>query len=293
MPSADRYWPRIFAVDLAFIAAMIGGVDWYLTEMLPLEIHVGHSPWSMLAFSNLCVATSGAFSIIGALVWCYQARSRMRSRQRAVDGDLEAIPLARITPQPQDAPDVATEPLVLAWRALGPRGGFARVYVLSYLAFLILVPLVDLGLVVLSLRLGLNTVAIGIAGTIAAVLVIVAVLARMMQHRVPTKRVERLVATSDGLLWQRTGARDKEIPWRDARLVEIWRPDKSYSLDFPCGYSLYGRTNSITWHIPAPWHATPEGMTTNELKARQFRLLDLIMAKTHLAPRTFVKSLQS
>lgn len=293
MPATDRYWPAVLAAALILTATLIGGIQWYLTTMLPLEIYAGHSPWSMLAFSNLCAASSAAFSIVTAFVWCTSARARMRLRRRAISGDLEAIPLARITPQRDDVPDLTAGPLVVEWRSLGPSGGFGRVFILSYLALLILVPLVDAGLVALSLRLGLNSVAIGICSTLAMIGMYATVLARVMRHRVPTKRVERLVATSDGLLWQRTGARDKEILWYDARLFEVWRPDRSNNLNFPYGYTLCGRESTITWHIPSPRQAAPEGMTADELKTRQSLLLDFIPAKTHLAPRTFVKGLQS
>lgn len=292
MPATtERYWPAVLAAILILTAALVGGIVWYLTTMLPLEIAVGHSPWSMLAFSNLCAAISGAFTIAGGVTWCIGAHARTRLRQHAAAGDPEAIPLAHIASHPEDAPDVAAEPLVLAWRALGPRGGFARVFILSYLAFLILGSLGVIGLVVLSLRLGLDAVAIGIGGTVAVVLIFVAVVARVMWRLVPTKRVERLVATSDGLLWQRTGARDREIPWYDARLFEIWRPDGSYG-HHALGYILHGRKETIAWHIPSVREAAPEGMTASELEARQFLLLDVIVAKAHLAPRTFVTSLQ-
>lgn len=289
--TSERYWPAVLAAILILTAALAGGIVWYLTTMLPEEIHVGHSPWSMLAFNNLCAAVSVLFTITSGVTWCIRARSRMQRRQRSVAGDLEAIPLAHIASHPANVPGISAEPLILAWRALGPRGGIARVVILSYLAFLILGVGAVGGLIALSVHFGLDTIAIGFGGTFAVVFIFVAMLARVMRRLVPTRRVERLVATSSSLLWQRTGARDREIPWYDARLFEIWRPDGSYG-QHALGYILYGRKETIAWHIPGVREATPEGMTASELEMRQSLLFDDVVARTHLAPRTFVTSLQ-
>lgn len=178
-------------------------------------------------------------------------------------------------------------PLLLAWRKM--RTPHA---VLFSLALLVTLPATTLGALSLLLWIGIRNAVLVLGVPTALLLANIVVYAAFIRRRAPDKRLEWLVATHSGLVWQRTGRADVEIPWYDARLLEIWQERHRRGAEPLQGYTLYGRLTRIEWrNLPAAWIA-PEGMTYSELAHRQRQLLDLIAAKTGLMPRTFADDLK-
>lgn len=296
MPSKDRYWPVALAVIIIYTAAIVGGVVWFLVTTLPLDNALGISPWSELTCDNLYFAILMAIFVPSFFVWCFHARTRMRLRERALAGDLDAIPASRIVPHPEDAPDVAAGPLILAWRPLTSSAGMVLLFVLILIAMFVLIPLGALGLFLALKYFGVRSMQIALAATLslmaAGVVGGLLLLYKIARHKRASKLAVRLTASRDGLRWER-GAEAREIPWYEACLLEVWLGTGSRGGKRWAAYRLYGRNTWIEWsELPANLIMAEE-MGYDELVRRQHLLLDLIATKSRLTPRTFAKRLQA
>jgi hypothetical protein len=287
MPAADRRWRQALGLALCIALVCIALAGYYLFVVAPMNVERGGSPFAGLSWSDAWQPVFWIVVVLAIFSSALHARKRERLRQRAISGQPDAVPPSIIVPDPADALDVSAAPLPLAWRML--RTPHA---VLFSLALLVTLPAATLGSLFLLLWIGIRNAVLVLGVPIALLMVNLSVYALLMRRRAPHKRLERLVATHSGLVWQRTGRADVEMPWYDARLVEVWHERQGRHAEPLQGYTLYSRLARIEWRaLPAEWIA-PEGVTYSELAHRQRQLLDVIAAKTGLMPRTFADDLK-
>ncbi|MGZ6375514.1 MAG: hypothetical protein ACXWPI_12435, partial [Ktedonobacterales bacterium] len=225
-----------------------------------------------------------------------EARDRYNRRRAALQGDLDAIPVARITVHAENAPDVVESPLVLQWAA-----SKATRWVIAPLeVFLCVVcfalPLLEGGAFVYALRngnlasreLGLLSFLMPVAVLLACVVMFPLVGVILLIRDMPRDfgRPFGLSVGPEGILGVRSNGRRRFLRWEEMRLLEVTANSAHVSRTF----RLYGPSTSIEWSLfSAGATYVPNGISAAEMETRSRSLLDLINARTGLVPRTFDK----
>jgi hypothetical protein len=120
MPFFARFW-WLWLLPAALAAgsvALLPGSTLALDMRLSSDGHLSIGEYAPLALHRaamlLYVGRFGALAV--------GARRRKRLRLAARRGDIDAVPLARITSDPARAPNLSEGPLALMWRPTGSRG---------------------------------------------------------------------------------------------------------------------------------------------------------------------------
>lgn len=308
MPFFDRFWwlQTLAAILLLALGAFI--VVGYILYFYPLEEELGeaHAPTIALA---LVIAVVFVVLALIAAERSFRAQERRRRRQRALAGDLAAMPPSRITVDAAKAPDVTHEPLTVMWR---PRTS-SIVSNRIVLACVILVILIFLGFAVFVLihqpdpdpyvgGLGwlvplFFTVEFGLIGVVTL-------------QELPKALGTRtgVTATAAGVTWRTPWRRQRFVRWQDARLFEVIPTGK---LDLARAYILYSESDNgtrrfVRWQdygndleISLPGFPAlgkqdyvPDGISPDEMAGRTRAILDLVAARTGPTPRTLHRGLQ-
>jgi hypothetical protein len=296
MPTVDRYWwaETLFALVLA-AGAIVAAVLPVLT-VLPLKTFGEDISGNLLA-----VLATGLLLLLTALVLAFmsvRARYRARMRRSVFRGMQDAIPMSRLTVHPEAAPDVATEPLVLEW-IVSARTKLARGQLLVLHGLLLLATLV-LSEAYLALVLreehptGPSDVPriLTIAGMVL-VAVLTVVLLGIIGRALPTLfgRPFGITASDGGIMAKTMFGSNRRLRWEDMRLLEVATSRTPGGRQF----FLQGGRVTISWsNVEANSRDfRPHGMTAEEMTVRVQAMLDLINARTGLAPRTFTKTLRA
>lgn len=120
MPFKDRYWWLVRLGGIALSLSMAGIIGWILWQSPIIFPDLWGGEVGRLISNNILpMAFCGLFFLQGIAIVrsSTQARDRYNRRRAALQGDLDAIPVARIPLHPENAPDVAESPLVLRWTA--------------------------------------------------------------------------------------------------------------------------------------------------------------------------------
>src|SRR5215831_19442867 len=110
MPFLDRSWWLRIAGGLALIIAALALANAYSASTRTSR-SAAASSWPGAIFTMLPL-----LAIVVALWWGYgawRARQRAITRSRALAGDLDTMPFAAFSGDPAQAPDLASEPLVI------------------------------------------------------------------------------------------------------------------------------------------------------------------------------------
>jgi len=229
----------------------------------------------------------------------------------ALRGDVDAMPLAEIVPDPSSAPDVAQQPLELIWR-------MSRVSnVLNVLLLVVqsIAAVISLGVALVSLLapiflppqptleeqltgvlpqpLSAIEIALRIAGA-CVVVALVALTGYFAIHVVPLLfgRPFGISATPSGIDAHTELGSLVHMSWDEMRLLEVSAGDAQARRRF----NLYTQGKRIAWteyRTGFGAQYVPVGATASAIIFRQAALLGLIAARTGLAPRTLAKSLKS
>jgi hypothetical protein len=282
----------------------------YFLYSLPALDDAAISGWAFWGATVMLVALWGLVGLV-VVAEALTARKRFYLRLRAFRGDQEAMPRAAMRVVPERAPDLANEPVTLMWRAtrlgrlfwaaclclvcsvvgfsiwcgfllasfLPTFQGTPHVYALPLLSPAYMmegrVIVVALWLVLLGFSLGAF-----------AFIVVIA----------PGRLGKRygVVATTEGIFYrpQELG-RSWLLRWEEIRLVEVAEPGKGG----PQKVRVYGPLACVQWQMVNPFGldglgVAPDavgwdGVSERDLWTRHQALLNLIVARTHLLPRTF------
>ncbi len=309
VPLFDRFW---WLRRLAAIAAAIFGLLVFLRLVAP-----GNAQPSALASTSdlwLALALSVAPLIIAVPLWVSAgpARNRKLRRERALTGDPDAMPRARLPriesggqvgrvrrPQPRPPrrlPWAPAERLAVHWRA----GRFDRIYAgfltLSMLVGL-LASLAILGPFVRFLVTGDPRSELGLP-LAAIVLGIVLLLGSLyfLYWAIPALLGRRpgVEVTPDGISTRQLWGRRQAVRWEDARLLEVTAP-RRFGLKAPHRtFRLYSARSVAVWRDELRPLADyrleffePDRPYHFQLRERMDALLDHVAKRTGLVPRTF------
>jgi hypothetical protein len=95
------------------------------------------------------------------------------------------------------------------------------------------------------------------------------------------------VANSDGLWYYPRILKRRFFRWDEVRLLEVYLPKNEHYR----AYRLYGRDSIARWLELPPSKWVSLGMSKAEFEQRHQALLDLIVARTGLLPRTLDEKL--
>lgn len=311
MRDRDRFWWLVFFIGLVFCA---GGVaaPFVGVRSIPTDdpYMTSSDYWQLIALVGFVtlICLGGGLVFIGMAV---HARRQHRKRVAALRGDMDAMPLAEITPDPSLAPDVAQQPLELMWRT----SKASNVLNILLLGVQALAALISVGTALFSLLapiflppqptleeqltgvLPQPLSAIEIALRIAGACVVVALVAVIGYYAV--RIVPLLFGRSFGISVTPLGIDAHtelgslvHMNWGEMRLLEVNTGDTQARRRF----NVYGQGKRIAWTEYMTGFGAqyvPVGGTASEMILRQAALLGLIAARTGLAPRTLAKSLKS
>jgi hypothetical protein len=298
---AGRSWWIWSLAALLILAGAMAGPIILLSQMLPLARELGQPITSDLAlaatFGGLC-ALGGVYLGVDSL----KTRRRERLRRIALHGNLDAIPISRIVPDPDRAPNVSTEPLALAWRAT-KRMRYVQLPIQGIHALVVVavlwVSLAGFGVVRFgdgqAPALGTNRL-IAIAGLLAVGGILGAmlyVLGRFLPVFLGTRPIG-VTASAEGIEQRTLFGNRRFLAWEDMRLLEVSSSGSGSSLLSVRNFKLYGARSRIEWseRPGGSRDFEPDGISTQEMTLRLRSMLDLINARTGLVPRTFTKALQ-
>lgn len=300
---SDRYWWIWLAAGLG---AGAGCIIWsvnFLSTNLILDRELGDP----ITTDLLLAAAFAIMGIVLALVMSVMSiRGRYRHRQRteALRGNLDAVPLAAIPVSPIEAPDLMAGSLVLQWRATRQmrfgEGPLYAVLFLLQLAYIFIAPALlivafvtapDKGRLFTFRQPG-DILAVGGA---AALGIIGPAIAIYILRYAPTLfgRPYGVVATLEGIECATEYGRKYLVPWDEARLFEVSGSGRSTLGSRQ--YRLYGRRRVASWSTdPTSMNEfAPDGITPGEMAQRLQAMVNLVVARTGLQPRTFSKALRA
>jgi hypothetical protein len=301
--NTERYWwaEALLAV-LAFIGMLVFAIRILLTMPQVGPIFTADERNQEVGLAIL-VAVVGVGSGMFFLAVSLRDWRRMRRRWAALRGDLSAMPLSRFIPDASKVPDVSAKPLELSWRATRSSayvyGAGILIEVLVSLVVLVGLPawlwfvLITGKLAPLTFDPGnLAAYAYLILGPIGGV-VLVIVTVRLLPWLFG--RPFGLAATTSGIEQRTELGGKRSLRWEDMRLFEVETAGLADTVAADRFYCVHGGRSRVQWRDP-PGQAgqhKPVGITADEMARRHTLLLNLIYARTGLAPRTLTKSLQA
>lgn len=297
MRDRDRWWRLLV---LAGIACGIAGiaVPYHLVtnELTPAEnqfvTDAEYRQWIGIdIFLGLVLLICGVTLIIMAV----RAHRRHLLRLEAFAGAVDVMPLANIRTEPAAADDVATQPLELMWRnsrmtsfhtLIIAMQGLLAMLTIAAAAFLLIETLFH------NSPMSIWEVIPRVAGAIALVAILVGLVTLIVRvFPFLLGRPFGVTATDTGIDARTEFGARIHMDWDEVQLLEVVGADANAFRRF----YLYAPGKRIGWaEYMARFGAdyVPAGISSSEMRLRQVALLNLIVARTGLPPRTLVKWLQ-
>ncbi len=284
----DRYW---------WLHGVQGGVS-ALLGLCTLVWLISH----VQGGGTVRTETWVVFSIIGVLCWsgsilstlrALEARRWWRARLQTMQGNPDAMPLAALSSDASHAPQLGSGTVSLLWHSTPAwRHTWTGVHLFLYL---FLTALTGGGVCVVSLLFSKNVWALSVELVvtilIAGVMIVGSLFGLFVLSRQPIKpnTVHGMVATAEGMVYYPPVGKTQFLRWEGIRLFEVVGTGSWYHHR----YRLYGPKVIAEWSdLPRPpWELDAPKMTRAELQAHHQDLLNLIVARTHLLPRTLDKRL--
>jgi hypothetical protein len=229
--------------------------------------HMGASNGFQIVLYAFCFVMSGVNLISSA----NKSRRRMRIRALALTGDMSALPLVGVRLLGAEPADVTREPVELLWRF--PRASSLMVAVLLFL--------------VVGLTVGVTWAIVEAAPNSFWPVVLIGVAVALMEIaftvwlRLRSRGSTGVVATYAGLRWVRAGQERAFMPWDEARLLEIWRMNRTEGFAVSSGRTL------IEWqdYLLAQMPPAADGSSSEAMYLRSQTLLRTVISRTGLEPR--------
>ncbi len=301
MPFLDRYWwlRLLGGITMMITTGVAGWTLWqspiplsdlWVSDLWGDEV-ARFSAQNDLLVIGLCILLfMQGISVVRSSV---HAHDRCNRRLAALRGDADIIPVAGIPLHPADAPDVTVTPLVLQWAAsratrliIAPLEGFlcALFLVLPFAVAGAMIYAVQHGAFA-SLRLGVSAILMFVTIVLVyGILSCVAVSLLVRELPADFGRPFGVWASPEGIASMDRHGKRRFLRWEVMRLLEVTTNDTRTSRTF----RVYGFHMAVEWSIPALGSSYPPlYITASEMVERSQSLLDLINARTGLAPRTF------
>jgi len=304
MPFFDRYWwlETLAAIPLLGLAIAFG--FYYVDSVYPNEIQFQREfhdsdPTILIIFPALiALFVVFAFVVVGL---SFRGQERKRLRRLALAGNLDALPLSRVTADAAKASDVSHEPLIIMWR-------LKKRSVLAYralIAFTLLVLLAIAAVFVLLVFVwqptnpapGFDTpfpIELLQAGP-----VVLLALSAVLYLPKAIGASTGITATEDGVRWHTPWLQQRFLRWENVHLFEVLPTGR-----FCREYILYGERGFVRWQdyipefefsslgISSKQEYQPDGISADEMGRRTRTMLNLVASRTGLTPRTLHRRLQ-
>ena len=298
----DRFWwVQRFGGLLFALGCLFGAIQSLLDAHDLAQLAGDHvlDPRILHDEVEMSLLQAGEFALFLALasieMWAsFGSRKRIQRRQRAIEGDQDALPRASLTVDANLTPRLSGGSLEFLQQA----GVVNRRVTMTgyFVALLVGVSMVGLLLVEAYVLASTNqagmslwergTLAIVFVGVAAGLVALLVAATRYLPSYLGKPYGVR--ATDDGLWsYARTG-RKQLLRWEEFRLLEVI-PDGNGRHSQT--YKLYSETAVATWSNEPPSSILLSGLAMQEFRQRHQALLNLIAARTSLLPRTFDKKL--
>jgi hypothetical protein len=306
----DRFWwvQRVWGVVL--VLGAVASLLWLVVQILGLFNFAGLGtgwqiviPLLIIAVIFLLALTLGVLHLagpflvgVGYLWGASPARGRFQQRLRAIQGDQDAMPRAKIQVDASRASRLSGSTLELIWRPtallrllvalmdlifLPVFGFFAGVGM--YVAYEIVGTNQNPGLFWLA-RIGL--LLLDVSGVVCAPLIVMGIFFCTVPMLLG--KPYGLIANDDGIVYRALVTRRRYVlRWEEIGLFEVEQATRRGKFS----YRLYGRRVIARWFDYPPSKGGSLGVTKEEFEQRHQALLDLIVARTGLMPRTFDEKL--
>jgi hypothetical protein len=299
MPFLDRFWWLRIAGGLALIAAALALANKYAAYARASKT-ASNSPWPSAIFELLLPLLAVALALwVGYRA--FSARQRALLLRQALAGNPAVIPLAAFAVDASKALDVAREPLVLMWRPHRAIQCLVWVIILLTLALdaVIIYGARQIMSVKLPLPLDRNSFWLQLALAAGALGLLTLHVAMLLAAPLALRIRTGATFTDEGIRERTRWGWRRFLRWEDARLFEVAAVQ---SLDRR--YTLYGARRSVRWMDEIPAYDSeavkqrnhenyvPNGVTAEEMSRRLRAALQVVTARTDLAPRTLSPSLQ-
>ncbi len=307
MPILDRHWWLRVLLACGASAIALAYVVWCVRTGLSIPPDSPYSPGLGVLFFALLILMLLFHLAHYAVVSALPARRRALLAAIREEGDM--APVSLIVPHPERAPDVAAEPLIVAWRPLTFRRSETAplwaVLVLGLGLLLLLIFFQSLAYAIASYHsfpeIFLHTALSAILITLLIIAFLVILVFIISVWPVVTfsgvaspiiaffAKPFDVMADVEGVTAHNSRGREHRVRWDDARLLEV-----TIAPPVLGGYrvfTLYGRDSYARWRddtgadVQSPLPL--DGITREEGVERLQSLLDLIAARTGLMPRTF------
>jgi hypothetical protein len=302
MPFLDRSWWLRIAGGLALIIAAFALANVYSASTRTSRSAVASSwpgSWPGAIFTLLPL-----LAIVVALWWGYgawRARQRAVARSLALAGNLDAMPFAAFSGDPAQAPDLASEPLVIMWR---PNQKIQRaIWLIALLTLALDIVIIYGARALMGVKL---PVSVNFASFWPRLALISAILLLVALHIAILLAAPLALRLRTGATFTKTGVQERFpwgvrrfLRWEDARLFEV---EAIQTLNRR--YTLYGPRGAVSWRDEIPAYDSeavqqrdhenyvPDGIAPEEMSRRLRAALALVAARTGLAPRTLSPTLQ-
>jgi hypothetical protein len=294
MPQWDRYWPLGLVSGALLMAASLTLSVWYLASLFSLPQHVGLPPLTDPGEFGGLVIWGGGPAGLSLFSSARAARKRSDLRSAALRGDVAAIPLARLTVPPEEAPAEADLPITFVERTPtnSRRAQIAGNILLGFL-FCLLWGFFFALMAVLLRSINFPDDPLVFAALTSFLLAAFIALALYYVGRASGAHAAYGVrADVTGIRQLRRDGEGSLLRWEDARLLEL-STDSAGAAKYD-HYTLYFADATVRWRdyrLPAGT-PTKTNVSLAESDRQLHQLLALVAARTGLQPRTLVRQLQ-
>ncbi|GEM_PF-3192138 len=285
----DRFWLlEILGVLLLLVLAILFPA--WLNALPPFEDSGPFIPCLsvFLALVSLILALTLAIASRNAL-------SRNRKRWKALHGNLYDIPESNVTIDTKNVADTSNGDFIVSWRAAhtGQAIGYVCLRICLFLApvaSLVVPSIVSHNPNPFSPMPAYTNLAVQIA---EAVVLIVVGLAYLLLYFLLRNRHVTLRATEEGIVRKPLIGRRRMIRWNEARLLEVTVTERNMA--YQRSYALYSERRMISWEEAYRPKGTfvQDGISVLDAAERNQQLINMIVARTGLTPRTFSPLLQA
>jgi len=298
----DRFWwVQRYGGLLGALGCLVGAIQSVLVAQDLAQLAGDHviDPRILHNEGEIALLQAGIFALFIAqasiVIWAsFGSRERFQRRQRAIEGDQEAIPRAALTVDTGSVPRLSSDSLEFLQQASVVD---RRVKLIGLsIALLFGIALAGLSLVEAYALATTNPAGMALWERGTLVFLFVGVAAGMVVILIAATRYlpsflgkpYGVSATDDGLWYYLQTGRRQFLRWEEFRLFEV----------IPSGagryyqkYKLYSGTVVAAWSNDPPSSILLSGLAMQEFRQRHQALPNLIVARTGLLPRTFDKKL--
>ncbi|HEY7348765.1 MAG TPA: hypothetical protein VH599_10660 [Ktedonobacterales bacterium] len=304
----DRFWWAQRVWGVLVVLGALGSLVWLVIKVLGLFNFAGFGTGWQISIPLLVIAVLFVVALvvgvlpllgmfaqgIGYLWGSSLGRDRFHRRLLAIQGNQEAMPRATIKVDPGNAPRLSGGSLELLWRGTGSS---RLIWIIIYLVFVpIFAAWAGLGIYTAYALITSNPAQLSllVRGGLLALVVSLLIGAPLLFTGMFVFFLPRILGKPYGVIADAAGilyrpehiGRRRLLRWEEVCLFEVEPKEDAVA------FRLYGRDAIVWWRNQPPSKTISLGLTREEFEQRHQALLDLIVARTGLLPRTFDEKLK-